>query len=573
MMQMVLDGLSSLGSAAVDPLWRPLLAWTVLALPLWALLNWTDRLHPNAEYRLSQILLVALPAGMGAVVIAEMMPGAPHSPMLPARSLVVLPAIEASTGSASSVLWTWMHAVGLLTVGALGVGLFQLGRFVLDVAAVGRARQHLEAAARPSLQSEVDRLRERFGVHRPVQVCTSSDVAVPMTLGGLHPTILVPDRLVDAREKLRMTLRHELVHIRRWDDCAQLVERLVAALFAGHPLVGRLQVRIAEARERACDAAVLNDEKTPAGDYARLLTTFADEGASHRLGALSLSESPSSLIDRLSAMRSSMPSLLSSRFALGTVLVTVGLTLTLGVVACSDGVAPPASTDDSATTESSSASPEDGEVFMVVEDPPELVGGMSALQESISYPEVAKEAGIEGRVIVQFIVDQDGSVTNPKVTRGVQEVLDQAALNAVKAQEFKPGRQDGETVKVQMSLPVTFKLPSQQSSETSGPDASIRIDPPPGAPKIQDASMLHSVGYPDLAVKAGIEGTVHVTLTVDEQGIPQNPRVTQSVHESLDATALEFVQNASFTPVQNGGTPSRTQMTLPIRFDLSNTDE
>lgn len=96
---------------------------------------------------------------------------------------------------------------------------------------------------------------------------------------------------------------------------------------------------------------------------------------------------------------------------------------------------------------------------MVVEDQPELVGGMTALQESVSYPETAKEAGIEGRVIVQFVVDKNGTVTKPKVTRGVNETLNQAALEAVKQQEFKPGQQDGQPVKVQMSVPVTFRLP------------------------------------------------------------------------------------------------------------------
>ena len=323
-MQLVLDGLSSLGRAAVDPLWRPLLAWTVLAFPLWALLQWTDRLHPNAEYRLSQVLLAALPVGLAAVSVAKMLPDAPHSPMLSARSLVVVPAIKTGTVSASPAPWTWMHALGLLTVGALGVGLFRFGRLVLRVVAVRRVRRRLETTMTPSLDAEVDRLRERLSVRRPVQVCSSADAAVPMTLGGLHPTILVPDRLAEATTELRMTLRHELVHVRRWDDCAQLLERFVAALFVAHPLVGRLRRQIAGARERACDAAVLGDGETPTGDYARLLTAFADGTSPHRLGALSLSESPSSLTDRLSAMHSSMPSFLSSRLALGTALVVVG---------------------------------------------------------------------------------------------------------------------------------------------------------------------------------------------------------------------------------------------------------
>ncbi len=536
-MQIVLDILSDLGTATLHPLWVPVLAWTILVLPLWALLERTDRLHPLAEYRLTQVLLAALPVGIAAASIGEMLPAAAQPAALSGPSVVVLPAIESTPEPVAgpSASWSWMHAVGLLTVGALGAGLFRLARLLLNVVAVGRVRRVLDAAPSPSLQAEADRLADRLNVHRPVRLRTRPEADVPLTLGGLRPMILVPERLAEATEELRMTLRHELVHIRRWDDLAQLAERFVAAPFAVHPLVGRLQRRIAEARERACDATVLDNSETPAGDYARLLATFADGSGPRRLGALSLSESPSSLTDRLSAMRSSMPSLLSSRFALGTALVAVGLALTVGVVACSDSVAPsieapeqaaapqslqevPLPTGDSplyvvdgevrdstylsslnsediasvevlkpsaateeygergangvviitttrgATEETTAAEQTDEEVFTVVDDQPELVGGLSALQESISYPETAKEAGVEGRVIVQFIVDQDGNVTNPKVTRGVQGVLDQAALDAVKAQEFKPGRQDGEAVKVQMSLPVTFRLPDGESS-------------------------------------------------------------------------------------------------------------
>ncbi len=101
---------------------------------------------------------------------------------------------------------------------------------------------------------------------------------------------------------------------------------------------------------------------------------------------------------------------------------------------------------------------EEQEIFMVVENQPELIGGMKALQESVTYPEFAKKAGIEGRVIVQFVVDEKGNVTNPKVVRGVHKLLNEEAIKAVKDQKFKPGKQRGQPVKVQMSLPVTFRL-------------------------------------------------------------------------------------------------------------------
>ncbi len=101
---------------------------------------------------------------------------------------------------------------------------------------------------------------------------------------------------------------------------------------------------------------------------------------------------------------------------------------------------------------------EEQEVFVVVENQPELIGGMKALNEEVEYPDFARKAGIEGRVFVQFVVDEEGNVQNPKVTRGVHKLLNQEAMRAVKEMKFEPGKQRGKAVKVQMSLPVTFRL-------------------------------------------------------------------------------------------------------------------
>ncbi len=101
---------------------------------------------------------------------------------------------------------------------------------------------------------------------------------------------------------------------------------------------------------------------------------------------------------------------------------------------------------------------EEQEIFVVVENSPELIGGLAALQGEVKYPEFAKKAGIEGRVFVQFVVDENGNVQNPKVTRGVHKLLNQEAVRAVRKMKFTPGKQRGKPVKVQMSLPVTFRL-------------------------------------------------------------------------------------------------------------------
>jgi len=100
---------------------------------------------------------------------------------------------------------------------------------------------------------------------------------------------------------------------------------------------------------------------------------------------------------------------------------------------------------------------EEDEIFVVVEQQPDC-GGVKALQQEVEYPDFAKKAGIEGRVFVQFVVNEQGNVVNPKVTRGVHKLLNKEALRAVKTLSCTPGQQRGQSVKVQMSLPVTFRL-------------------------------------------------------------------------------------------------------------------
>ena len=101
---------------------------------------------------------------------------------------------------------------------------------------------------------------------------------------------------------------------------------------------------------------------------------------------------------------------------------------------------------------------EEEDFFVVVEQMPKLKGGLAKLQGCVEYPEMARKAGIEGRVIVQFIVNEQGNVEDPRVVRGIGGGADKEALRCVKQAEFEPGRQRGNPVRVQYSLPVVFKL-------------------------------------------------------------------------------------------------------------------
>lgn len=101
---------------------------------------------------------------------------------------------------------------------------------------------------------------------------------------------------------------------------------------------------------------------------------------------------------------------------------------------------------------------EEEDFFIVVEQMPELIGGLESLQEKITYPESARRAGIEGRVYLRFIVNEEGEVEDPQVVRGIGGGADEEALRVIRETKFRPGMQRGRPVRVQYSLPILFRL-------------------------------------------------------------------------------------------------------------------
>ena len=106
---------------------------------------------------------------------------------------------------------------------------------------------------------------------------------------------------------------------------------------------------------------------------------------------------------------------------------------------------------------------DDEEFFMVVENMPEFPGGdlglMKFIQKNVRYPAIAKEYNITGKVYVSFIVDKQGSVTNVKIVRGVDKILDAEALRVVSLlPKYKPGKQRGKAVRVMFTIPINFTL-------------------------------------------------------------------------------------------------------------------
>jgi len=115
------------------------------------------------------------------------------------------------------------------------------------------------------------------------------------------------------------------------------------------------------------------------------------------------------------------------------------------------------------------------DVFDKVDEAPQFPGGMAGMMQYLSsnirYPEDAREAGTQGRVIVSFIVEKDGSISNAKVAKPTYSSLDEEALRVVSAMpNWMPGKQNGQAVRVKYSVPVSFRLGNKEATNVKGTD-------------------------------------------------------------------------------------------------------
>ncbi len=217
--------------------------------------------------------------------------------------------------------------------------------------------------------------------------------------------------------------------------------------------------------------------------------------------------------------------------------------------------------------------PQDG-VHVIVDDMPELVGEMAAIQSKVMYPESAVKAGMEGRVYVQFVINEEGGVQDVMVSRGVSSDLDEEAVRVVSEAKFTPGMQDGKPVKVRMSIPITFKLkPDAISAEAAGTpqdDAYVVVE---HMPEIVGGlnTLMQDIKYPEIAHKAGIEGKVIVGFVVNEDGTTGNVVVQKGIGAGCDEEAVRAVSKAKFKPGMQDGKPVKVRMVIPITFKLPQT--
>ncbi|MDE5750231.1 MAG: M56 family metallopeptidase [Duncaniella sp.] len=273
---------------------------------------------------------------------------------------------------------------------------------------------------------------------------------------------------------LPLIVAHERVHISHshWADLA--VGYLVCLLQWYNPVSWLMLRELRAVHEFQADARVI-DTGADMRDYQMLLIKKA---VGHRFHSFADSLNHSNLKLRITMMYSQKPKgvrrwrALALVPALGAALFATDLSaVASALTGASAATIPVPVVSQGKVSENPETIQGDDAPMDLVEQMPEYPGGLQALMkflgEYIVYPEAAKNANIEGRVVVRFVVDKTGKVNSPTVIKSVSPELDQAAIDVVsKMPAFSPGYTDGNPVSVYYVLPIQFSLSDKGPSET-----------------------------------------------------------------------------------------------------------
>jgi TonB family protein len=239
-------------------------------------------------------------------------------------------------------------------------------------------------------------------------------------------------------------------------------------------------------------------------------------------------------------------------------------------------------------------------VYEVVEIQPSPAGGMAGwnkyLSENLRYPPNAQLKGIEGTVIVAFVVNTDGTTTDIQILRSVGGGCDEEVIRIVQGSpKWNPGMQRGTPVRTRMRLPLRFMLggtdTSRDSTEvslnavplppaTDGQDSSQEgaalffdvVDTPPspvGGFEAWSRHLSENLTYPTSARMKGIQGTVLVSFIVNTDGTIEGIELVQGIGGGCDEEAIRIIKSSpSWTPGMIKGKAVRTRMKIPIGFRL-----
>ncbi len=343
---------------------------------------------------------------------------------------------------------------GLLAVIAIAYGAVIAGfavRFMRRWRALSRLRQESTDLVL-SGEAAIDWAQcvQSFGI-RDVSLATLPRLFGPSTMGLTRKLVLLPEDMI-ARlpaADLHTVLAHEFAHMRRNDFFKNLMYELLSLPASYHPLFWLTQERIMESREMVCDRMAA--QAAGPGEYARSLLRLASlliNGVAirtpHAIGIFDANAFERRLM-RLTEKQNEIRG--TRRMAIVAACVVFGATTCGSLLAVSMRV------DADAVSSDSNAPRTPGRVDVA----PKVMADLVLHKVTPVYPDPAKKARIQGKVVLSAIIGKDGTVENLQVISGPRD-LQQSALDAVRQWTYKPFLLNGEPVEVKTTVIVVYSL-------------------------------------------------------------------------------------------------------------------
>jgi TonB family protein len=418
-------------------------------------------------------------------------------------------------------------------------------------------------------------LSEKFSHFSWPPIWRSDKLSTPVAIGLFQPRIYLDAATSESEPAtLQAILHHELAHVLRRDGCIVLLQTLAQILHPFNPLVWLMNLRLSRYREEICDDFALQNSNVPPRQYGEILLRFLENNAISPFAP----PAGTCFFETANGFKQRFKYLLTPKEVIMTRFIWKHQLLLAGMVVALLAASWQCSRHLSAPTAPSE------EKLVATTPPPDFVEydkAPAVIKRGFpQYPELAKAAGVEGTVYVKIWIREDGKVEMAKLQKGsgTDTGFEEAALQAARQFEFQPAMKNGKPVAVWVSIPFHFKLGDKSASPAT--PAAVRSAAPntneapqTGFVQFDEAPQIvrrAAPAYPEIAKRAGIEGTVWVKIQLDENGKVREALVQKSSQPDLgfEEAALAAAKNFEFSPARKNHQPVAVWITMPFHFKL-----
>jgi TonB family protein len=480
------------------------------------------------------------------------------SQAIPAQ--IFLPAIESPGGATQQFSLSLPEIMFLLwSFSAVAIALIVLYQNI-------KLREKLKGA-NPISASEYGALFSNLS--QEVRLYSSPKVETPLLIGFFRPGLYLPQSYTTwPQQQIRSVIAHEIAHLSGRDIWALSLQILALVLFGANPLIWFLHRKLLHVRELRCDEIAIRETGITPVEYSKLLYNFIETESRRRALVFSgayFAQNKKTILGRFQHLLSLSEKGRSPRKIVHFALpILAGLSFIPFSWQCYTIPLTPEKNIDAALPPEQTES-----VFVAYDEAPEPIGGFAAIQKNLQYPEIARKAGIEGRVILNVLVAENGEIDEIKVLKSLgHNGCDEAAMVAVRAVKWKPAMQKGKPVKVWVGIPVIFKLNASGktvSASTDSPGQQSQFVPYDRAPEPVGGfeTIQQNLRLPTEA--KGLKTRVIINVLVDGNGNVLDSKILKSSGaKAVDDAVMQAVQKTQWQPATQQNKPVRVWVAIPV---------